>query len=243
MSNMHFLNLTLPTAAENLALDEALLEAAEAGELQRSVLRLWESPDYFVVLGRSSKLEIEVDAEVCRRDGVDVYRRPSGGGTVLSGPGCLSYAVVLDFETYPQLRSISDAHEFVLSRIASVLGQHLAGISQAGTCDLVIDHGDGLPKKFSGNALRIKRNHLLYHGTILHDFDLQRAEQCLATPTRTPDYRQDRSHRDFITNLPLDRPTIEQLLQSAWSAHEPLSAWPQQRTADLAAAKYEKIEL
>ena len=47
---MRLLDLTLPIAAENLALDEALLLAAEesgAGE----VLRLWELPSLAVVLG------------------------------------------------------------------------------------------------------------------------------------------------------------------------------------------------
>ena len=240
---MNLLNLTLPTAAENLALDEALLEAAEADELKQGVLRIWESPEHFVVLGRSSKSEIEVDLQACRRDDIAVYRRPSGGGTVLSGPGCLSYAVVLDFETYPQLRSISHAHEFVLSRVAEALAQHVSGVKQAGTSDLVIDPGEGLPRKFSGNALRLKRNHLLYHGTLLHSFDLQLAERWLATPTRTPAYRENRSHHDFITNLPLDRLAIEQLLITAWNSQQVLHAWPQQRTAELAAAKYERIDL
>jgi lipoate-protein ligase A len=49
---MKLLDLTLPTPAENLALDEALLDAAEAGELPDEVLRLWEFPQAVVVIGR-----------------------------------------------------------------------------------------------------------------------------------------------------------------------------------------------
>ena len=55
---MRLLDLTLPTAAENVALDEALLDAAEAASEQGSeepeVLRLWEPTQFFVVVGRSS---------------------------------------------------------------------------------------------------------------------------------------------------------------------------------------------
>lgn len=238
---VRLLNLTLPTAAENLALDEALLEAAEQGELSDNVLRFWESPTYFVVLGRSSQPEVEVDMETCRRNGVEVYRRASGGGTVVSGPGCMAYAVVLGFETHPQLKSISHAHEFVLGRIAGALAQHVPGVTQAGTSDLVIDAGAGPLKKFSGNALRLKRSHLLYHGTILYDFDLERAERFLATPTRTPEYRNDRSHVDFITNLPLEKTAIQHSLLTAWGAQTALEAWPEESTEQLVSRKYKKL--
>jgi len=52
---MKLLDLTLPSPAENLALDEALLDAAEAGEMADEVLRFWESPQPLVVVGRSSQ--------------------------------------------------------------------------------------------------------------------------------------------------------------------------------------------
>ena len=53
---LHFLDQTLPTAAENLALDEALVEAAEAGEGPSELFRLWESPQLAAVIGRASQV-------------------------------------------------------------------------------------------------------------------------------------------------------------------------------------------
>jgi len=108
---MRHLHLTLPSPAENLALDESLLDAAEAGEIDTGVLRLWESPTYCVVLGRSSSAAIEVHLEACHQDCVPVLRRSSGGGTILAGPGCLMYALVLSFQDYPQLQAIDQAHQ------------------------------------------------------------------------------------------------------------------------------------
>src|SRR6476661_8339047 len=88
------LDLTLPSPIENLALDEALLEDLEENE-SHPVLRLWESDRHFVVLGRSSSLTEDVHLDACEQHAIPVLRRASGGGIVLQGPGCLSYAVVL----------------------------------------------------------------------------------------------------------------------------------------------------
>ena len=59
---MHFLDLTLPSAAENLALDEALLLEAECGR-GGEVLRLWEWPAPAVVLGSACVLRDDVDED------------------------------------------------------------------------------------------------------------------------------------------------------------------------------------
>src|SRR3954452_17786953 len=83
---MRFLDLTLPGAAENLALDEALLLEAEAGR-SGEVLRVWEWPRPAVVLGSGCKLAEDVWEEACAADGVPVLRRSTGGGTVLLGAG------------------------------------------------------------------------------------------------------------------------------------------------------------
>ena len=234
------LQLTLDSLAENVALDEALLDAAENDELSAGVLRLWESPSYGVVLGRSSDAAVEVDLAACRRDQVPVLRRSSGGGTIVAGPGCLMYALVLSLQEYPQLHAIDATHRFVLERIVQMLSVHVEGLSAAGTSDLAFNLiGTKLLLKFSGNAMRRKRCHTLYHGTLLYDFDLDRVSRWLATPTRVPDYRRDRHHQDFVANLPLQREVITTSLLDGWSAHEALSTWPQTRTTELVQTKYQ----
>lgn len=234
---MLFLDLTLPQPAENLALDEALLAACEAGEISADVLRVWESERPFVVLGRSSQAEVEVDLAECRRLQVPVLRRASGGGTVVAGPGSLMYAVVLSLAEYPELRAVDRAHRFVLERIALGLAPLVPGVTLQGISDLALGGGTD-QKKISGNALRLKRTHLLYHGTLLYDFDLALVERLLATPTRTPTYRRDRSHDEFVTNLPASREQLVAALQDAWQAHEQLSDWPREQTAEIVHEKY-----
>ncbi len=232
---MHFLNLTLPSASENLALDEALLEHAEQSGQPSEVLRLWESQSPMVVVGSSSPVASEVRSEACQQRNVPVLRRASGGATIVTGPGCLMYAVVLSYELRPELKSIDRAHRFVLDSIVKTL-RNVAGnldIRCAGTSDLAIGE-----RKFSGNSMRCKRTHFLYHGTLLYGFALEQVEELLAMPMRQPKYRDNRSHRDFITNLPLPAAALRQSLIQAFDANTELTDWPRDLTAQLVASKY-----
>src|SRR5207248_7893855 len=77
--SMKYLDLTLPTAAENLACDEALLDWCEE-EQGMETLRVWEAREYFVVLGYANKAEIEVNVKACRARRIPIFRRCSGGG-------------------------------------------------------------------------------------------------------------------------------------------------------------------
>src|SRR5438067_1175815 len=122
MTVMQRLELTLPTPAENIALDEALLEWAEEEHPHGEFLRLWESPQPIVVVGRSTRVQQEVDEQACRERGIPILRRSSGGAAIVAGPGCLMYALVLSFESRLELKDIGRAHAFVLDRLATSLG-------------------------------------------------------------------------------------------------------------------------
>lgn len=230
---MRYLDLTLPTPAENLALDEALLDEAESASRPTETLRIWEPREPMVVVGRSSQVDVEVRLERCRKLGIPVLRRSSGGATIVTGPGCLMYGVVLSFELRPMLRAIDRAHQFVLGKIVSALTPLVPGVGFLGTSDLAV--GDC---KFSGNSVRVKRNHLLYHGTLLYDFPLELVAECLAMPPREPDYRQGRGHESFVANLSLSAAAIRHALVAAWTATERLDKWPRERTAQLVVQRY-----
>ncbi len=233
---MQHLDLTLPTAAENLALDEALLLEAEATVKEtsepRETLRLWESPTPLVVLGRSTPFA-EVNVDACRERGIPILRRTSGGAAIVAGPGCLMYALVLSYELRPALRSIDRLHCWVLQAIASQLAPHGIPATVQGISDLTVGE-----KKFSGNSLRCKRRHVLYHGTLLYDFPLDLIGQCLAMPARQPDYRAQRPHSEFVTNLPVGRAALCSALVDAFTASEPHPSWPHAQTQQLAVEKY-----
>ncbi len=232
---MKLLDLTLPTPAKNLACDEALLDWCE-GEECEGVLRFWESTEYFVVLGYANKAAVEVDLPACERRGVPVLRRCSGGGTVLQGPGCLNYSLVLPIEG--RLESITETNSFVMQRNRAALQPLLTQkIEILGCTDLAIGS-----LKFSGNSQRRRRNFLLFHGSFLLDFKIGLVEELLKFPSRQPDYRAGRTHREFLTNVGLSAGEIKASLQKAWKAGERLDPVPITTAEALVRDKYSSAE-
>jgi lipoate---protein ligase len=228
---MQHLDLTLASAAANLACDEALLDACDDGP-GPEVLRFWEPRECFVVAGFSNAVAQEVNLEACRQAGVGVFRRCSGGGTVLQGPGCLNYSLALKIEDRPPLETISGANRHIMERqraaLAGLLGRP---VEIKGCTDLTVG---GL--KFSGNAQRRKRRALLFHGTFLLRFDLTLMNRFLNMPSRQPDYRAGRPHDGFLTNLDAPASAVKDALREAWAARSPLAEAPDCRR--LIAEKY-----
>jgi lipoate---protein ligase len=233
---MQFLDLTLSTLAENLALDEALLVEAEA-DRGGETLRVWEWPTLGVVLGSGCKLAEDVEEEACRADSVPILRRASGGGTVLLGPGCLVYSLVLAFDRDPALAGIATSIDYILGRVRQAIADLVPELGQAGTSDLVADG-----RKFSGNAQQRKRRFLLHHGTLLYGFDLPSIGKYLRLPARQPEYRHGRAHTDFVRNLPTDAENLKERLRTVWAATTPTWAWPTERVRQLVGEKYGQEE-
>src|SRR5437667_7238084 len=193
---MKYCDLTLPSPAENLACDEALLDLAEEG-FTDDVLRVWEPVQYFVVLGYGNKAAAELNLPFCQRNTIPVLRRCTGGGTVLQGPGCLNYSLILRIADSGPLRSIPSTNDFILKRHQSALAALLrAPVEIRGHTDLAIA---GL--KFSGNAQRRKKRFLIFHASFRLHLDISMVEKALTVPAKQPDYRLDRSHSDFVLHL------------------------------------------
>lgn len=230
-----WLDLTLPTVAENLALDEALLAEAHDTPTGIPIVRTWMASTPTVVLGSSSHVSHEVDAMACRDRGIELMRRPSGGLTVLLGPGCLMWSVILP---WPGPSPAIDAvHAAVLEPLCAALRAAGRPVVRRGASDLAVEDSGGL-RKVSGNALRVRRNAVLYHGTLLDDFDLGLISTVLRHPPREPDYRGGREHAAFLANLGLGRARLEAVVRQAFRADERLDGWPVDRVAELVRTRY-----
>jgi len=231
---MYFLSRTLDTPETNLALDEALLEQAEAASEPLELLRVWESPQVMVVVGRASRVAEEVDLEACGQRQIPVYRRTSGGAAVVAGPGCLMYAVILSYELHPQLHALDQAHDYVMDRVAAAVRRLDVPVDRQGICDLTLGG-----RKVSGNSVRCRRKTLLYHGTLLYDFPLELIPGCLKMPQRQPEYRQGRPHEEFVANLPgVTAAQLEESLRHSFGAEQTLKRLPEDAIARLAAEKF-----
>lgn len=236
---MKYLDLTLPTPQHNLACDEALIHWCE-DRYEDEILRFWESWEHFAVLGYSSKVESDVDLSSCRAYRIPVLRRLSGGGTVLQGPGCLNYSLILNIQNRAPLKGITETNAFIMKCLKKALKPVIGPeIEIQGFSDLVL----GI-QKFSGNAQYRKRHFLLFHGTFLLQFDISLVEKLLPMPLppRQPLYRQNRSHGNFLTNLNLPSRMIKETLKQSWNATEGLKKIPLDRIDALVRERYSTHE-
>ncbi len=216
-----------------LACDEALLDAGEAGEISSGgVLRFWEAESPFVVLGYANRAAMEVTGSA----NVPVLRRCSGGGSVLQGPGCLNYSLVLPISTAPELASITATNCFIMKRQRDAIAPLVDGeITVEGYTDLALDG-----RKFSGNSQRRKSGWLLFHGTFLLRCDFELMEKVLLPPPREPAYRNSRKHSDFLSVMNLPEDVITKALVDAWQASEPFASVPHNRIEALVETKYSR---
>ena len=189
------------TAAGCLDRERELHRIAEEGASE--FVWTWETEGRAVVVGRSGKIDTEVNVDACSIDDIPMLRRDSGGGTVLIGRGCLNYSLILNFEQRSELRDIAASYRIILDALRRSIA--VEGIGREGT-DLTFKE-----RKFAGCSQRRFRRTLLHHGTILYDFDIDAVSRYLREPMRQPAHRRGRKHADFLTNCPLPSAFAERL--------------------------------
>ena len=207
-------DISLKHPLENILYDEVLLELAEKGQ-SGEVLRFWESGELFIVLGRISKEEEDVNLEAARRDKVSILRRASGGGTVLQGKGCLNYSLVLSKDHDPAVADLRRSYAYILERVVLALKNIGVQAEFHPISDIALSQGQ---KKISGNAQKRAKKFILHHGTILYGFDLKNIGKYLKMPADTPDYRRGRAHKDFVANVACDGRDIKKAISDVFGA-------------------------
>lgn len=209
-ANMILKDISFIDPQKNLFYDDVLLQLAERG-LISEVLRFWEAPAPFIVLGRISKEEEDIDLKKAREHRIPVLRRSSGGGTVVQGPGCLNFSLILSKEKDPRLEDLKKSYQVIMERIIEGLGKIGIDAAFEPISDLALKSNR---KKFSGNAQRRGRKFILHHGTLLYNFDLRLIERLLKMPKAVPEYRQGRSHLEFVTNISAQADQIKDALSA-----------------------------
>jgi lipoate-protein ligase A len=235
---MKQLDLTLPSPAENLAADEAVLDWCESGTGEE-VLLFWEPRETFVVVGYANKVATEVNVAACEAKQVPIFRRCTGGGSVVQMRGGLNYSLILPIDETGPTRNITTANQFIMekNRRAIEMAFPQSAISVRGHTDLCLGE-----VKFAGNSQRRRKNFLLFHGTLLLDCDVALISELLLMPSLQPDYRSSRPHSDFVTNLPLPAAAVKAALANEWEANEELKKPPLDEIKKLACEKYSASE-
>lgn len=230
---MRVIDYSCVDPAENLALDEVLLNELEEGR-GGEILRFWESPTPFVVLGVSQRLTAEVHEEACAADDIPILRRCSAGGCVVQGPGSLNFCLVLAYDGRPELETIASSYDYILGSLAQSFVQHGVGAAREGISDLAVDH-----VKFSGNAQKRRRRGLLHHGTLLYVMQESQGlsagslTRYLREPEERPAYRGDRLHGDFVGGIRMGVEELRVLVSSTFGCCGALERGPESLSSQL----------
>ncbi len=181
MSNWRLLKLETHNASTNMAIDEAIL-TARIKNLAPNTLRFYCWNPSAVSIGKFQNINNEVHLDDCRKHGVDVVRRITGGGTVYhDSKGEITYSLIAKKE------------DFKAQNITAVYARIYAGIAEAlNTLGIKTDFSEGDEKtcpnltvegkKISGSAQSHKSGVVLQHGTLLLDVNLERMFTFLRVP-------------------------------------------------------------
>lgn len=177
----------LPTAPYDL--DDDLMKLTRGDQQPRVRVYPWQG--VAVVIGRGGKQHLELHREAIAADGVPLYKRPGGGCAVVLDPGNVVVSIVLPL---PGLSGITTAFGAISAWLGSALdAMGLGPVTQRGVSDLVVGE-----HKIGGSCIYRTRNLLYYSTTLLVAPDLELVDRYLPHPPREPEYRQGRSHRDFM---------------------------------------------
>jgi lipoate-protein ligase A len=155
---------------------------------------VWEPKKIRVIMGRGGREEEDVISSNCIRDGIPVIRRRTGGGTVVLSPGVLVFSLACIVEKELVIREYA-------RQVNGLIIEFLRGIFDAdyredGISDVCIGN-----RKIMGSGMYRRRNILFFQGSILVDPDLSLMDKYLKPPIKQPEYRNNRTHGDFVTTL------------------------------------------
>lgn len=204
-------------AAENLALNRALLEARRAGEIPGTVRFHRYAPA--ALIGHHEDPAQALDLAYCARQGIAVQRRLTGGGAIYMDEGVLGWELYLarDEAGAPEMAAISARMCNAAAAAVRALG---AAAQFRAPTDIVIEG-----RKISGTGGALDGDALLYQGTLLIDFDVEVMLRALAAtaPRVTPEFVA--AARQSVVNLsecvaPLPAPDRIHAAYVAAFAHE-----------------------
>jgi lipoate-protein ligase A len=169
-----FLPFNVYSAAWNMAIDEAILQACIAGKVPNT-LRFYGWSPSAVSVGRNEIVEDRVYFKAATRFGVDVMRRCSGGGTVYHDcEGEVTYSVVAKMSDLGSMGDVVSVYFKIYEAVVDALW--LLGVS-ADFCSGDVKNCPNLTvggKKISGSSQSLSRGYVLQHGTLLRSVDLDK---------------------------------------------------------------------
>lgn len=183
----------LRRAAQNIAINRALLEAHQEGLAPHTLRFLRFTPS--ALLGFHQNVEQELQVEYCRAHDIEIQRRITGGGAIYFDETQIGWELYLDKRTL----GTADM-QLIACRIceAAAEGMRRLGVDARFRPRNDIEvHG----RKISGTGGAFDGDSILYQGTLLVDFDVERMLRVLRIPAEKLSDKAIQSARERVANL------------------------------------------
>ena len=143
-----------------------------------------------VIFGRNQLMENEVNLDYVKANGIETYRRKSGGGCVYADFSNIMFSYITkDF-------NVSFTFNKYLQRVSHTLQQLGINAIASGRNDITIDE-----KKVSGNAFYRASGKSIVHGTMLFNTDLEKLVLSITPNNQKLISKGIESVRKRVTNL------------------------------------------
>lgn len=143
-----------------------------------------------VIFGRNQLMENEVNLDYVKANGIETYRRKSGGGCVYADFSNIMFSYITkDF-------NVSFTFSKYLQRVSHTLQQLGINAIASGRNDITIDE-----KKVSGNAFYRASGKSIVHGTMLFNTDLEKLVLSITPNNQKLISKGIESVRKRVTNL------------------------------------------
>lgn len=160
--------LSVNKASLNMSIDSALIDMVSSGR-SPPTLRLYRWHPSAVSVGYFQSVIEEVDVEACRRRGVGIVRRVTGGGAVYHDyEGEITYSIIVPEEYWGIPKDIAKSYELLCGGIIRALNK-LGLQAQFKPVNDILVGG----RKISGNAQTRRKGVILQHGTVLLKLNLK----------------------------------------------------------------------
>ncbi len=183
----------LRPAAQNIALNRALLEARQAEESPSTLRFLRFAP--CALLGYHQSAEQELDLDYCKANGITIQRRITGGGAIYFDE------TQLGWELYLHKRELGTSDmQAIAKRICHAAATAISALGVDARYrprnDIEVDG-----KKISGTGGAFDGDALLYQGTLLIDFDIEKMLRVLRIPAEKLSDKAIATARERVANL------------------------------------------
>lgn len=180
---------------QGLAVDEAALGWV-ASRPEAAVLHLYRFEPASVVIGYHQDPRTEADMDACRRLGINIYRRLTGGGSILMGPGQLGLALALPRSAVSTAGGFGPVFDLLSQGIIWALRQYGVESILRPKNDLAVNG-----RKICGvGAYTDPAGMLMFHASTLVDFDCDLMMEVLHIPeAKYRDKFVERAHQGMTT--------------------------------------------